>query len=148
MRAGEAFCGLILATVKQRSTYGSPSSPEDRRLKSCPANAARRIVNAKLDPTFLMADAEIVATYELYNINHTKLENLIHRIFDSALLNIEIKDRFGQPAIPREWFLAPPFVINEAVDRSPARMRARSQIGDDNPLPTGRVDSLEERIVW
>jgi hypothetical protein len=77
----------------------------------------RRIANAALDPTFLMADVEIVATYELYNINRSKLENLIHRIFDPARLDIEIRDRFGQPVIPREWFLAPLFVINEAVDR-------------------------------
>jgi hypothetical protein len=39
-----------------------------------------RIANAKLDPTFLMADVEIVATYELYNVNRFKLANLIHRI--------------------------------------------------------------------
>jgi hypothetical protein len=77
----------------------------------------QRIVNAKLDPTFLMADVEIIATYDLYNINRTKLENLIHRIFDVARLNVEIKDRFGNPVIPREWFLVPLFVINEAVDR-------------------------------
>ena len=56
---------------------------------------ARRFVNAKLDPTFLMADVEIVATYELYNINRTRLENLIHRIFGAARLDIEIKDRSG-----------------------------------------------------
>jgi hypothetical protein len=78
---------------------------------------ARRIANAKLDPTFLMADVEIAATYELYNINRTKLENLIHRIFDAARLDIEIKDRFGQLVIPREWFLVPLFVVDEAVDR-------------------------------
>ena len=77
----------------------------------------RRIANAKLDPTFLMADVEIVATYELYNINRTKLENLIHRIFDPARLDIEIKDRFGKPVIPREWFLVPLFVIDEAVEK-------------------------------
>ncbi|WP_323130974.1 GIY-YIG nuclease family protein [Sinorhizobium medicae] len=77
---------------------------------------ARRLINAKLDPTFLMADVEIIATYELYNISRTRLENLIHRIFDPARLDIEIKDRFGQPVIPREWFLVPLFVINEAVD--------------------------------
>jgi hypothetical protein len=80
-------------------------------------DVTRRIVNAKLDPTFLMADVEIVATYELHNINRTKLENLIHRVFDAARLNIEIKDRFGRPVIPREWFLVPLFVVNEAVDR-------------------------------
>jgi hypothetical protein len=77
----------------------------------------RRIANARLDPTFLMADVEIVATYELYNINRTKLENVIHRVFDPARLDIEIKDRFGNPVVPREWFLVPVFVVDEAVAR-------------------------------
>ncbi|MGE3280088.1 MAG: GIY-YIG nuclease family protein [Alphaproteobacteria bacterium] len=77
----------------------------------------RRIANAKLDPTFLLADVEIIATYELYNINRSRLENLIHRIFDRARLSIEIKDRFGNPFIPREWFLVPLYAINEAVER-------------------------------
>ncbi len=75
----------------------------------------RRIANAKTDPTFLMADVEIVATYELFNINRSKLESLIHRIFDSARLDIEITDRFGKPVVPREWFLVPLFIIDEAV---------------------------------
>jgi len=75
----------------------------------------RRIANARLDPTFLMAEVEIVATYQLYNINRTKLENLIHRVFDRARLEIEIKDRFGNPVVPREWFLVPLFIIDEAV---------------------------------
>jgi hypothetical protein len=77
----------------------------------------RRLVNAKLDPTFLMADVEIVATYELYNINRVKLENLIHRFFESAKLNIQITDRFGNPISPREWFLVPIFIIDEVVTR-------------------------------
>lgn len=78
-------------------------------------DVAKCIANAKLDATFLLADVEIVATYTLYNINRTKLENLIHRIFDPARLDIEIKDRFGNPVIPREWFLVPRFIIDEAV---------------------------------
>lgn len=77
----------------------------------------RRIANAKIDATFLLADVEIVATYELYNINRTKLENLFHRIFDRARLDIEIKDRFGNPVVPREWFLVPLSAIDEAVER-------------------------------
>ena len=80
-------------------------------------DVARRVANAKLDPTFLMADVEIVATYELYNINRTKLENLIHRVFAPAQLDVEIKDRFGRPVVPREWFLVPLFVVDEAVER-------------------------------
>jgi hypothetical protein len=27
------------------------------------------------------------------------------------------KDRFGNPVIPREWFLVPLFVIDDAVER-------------------------------
>lgn len=77
----------------------------------------RRIANAKFDATFLLADVEIVATYELFNINRTKLENLIHRVFGAARLDMEIKDRFGKPVVPREWFLVPLFVIDEAVER-------------------------------
>ena len=76
-----------------------------------------RLANAKLDPTFLMADVEIVATYDLYNVNRVKLENLIHRVFDPVQVDIEIMDRFGNPVRPREWFLVPLFVVNEVVER-------------------------------
>jgi hypothetical protein len=64
-----------------------------------------------------MADVEVVATYELFNIDRTRLENLIHRVFGPARLDIEIKDRFGQPIVPREWFLVPLFVVDEAIER-------------------------------
>lgn len=77
----------------------------------------RRLANARLDPTFLMAEVEVVATYTLYNINRVKLENLIHRVFAPAQLDIEIKDRFGNPIVPREWFLVPRFVVDDAVER-------------------------------
>lgn len=77
----------------------------------------QRIANARLDPTFLMADVEVVATYHLYNINRTRLENLIHRVFGCANVDVEIKDRFGLAVVPREWFLVPLFVIDEAIDR-------------------------------
>lgn len=77
----------------------------------------KRIAGAQLQPTFLMANVEVVATYELYNINRTKLENLIHRIFEPARLEIEIMDRFGRPVVPREWFLVPIVAIKDVVDR-------------------------------
>jgi hypothetical protein len=77
----------------------------------------RRIYDARLDATFLLADVEIIATYKLANINRTRLEALIHRFFDAARLNIEIKDRFGYPVVPREWFLVPLYAIDEAVKR-------------------------------
>ena len=76
-----------------------------------------RIANARLDPTFLMADVEVIATYELCNINRVKLENILHRVFDRAQLDIEIRDRFDNLVRPREWFLVPLFVVNEVIER-------------------------------
>ena len=73
----------------------------------------KRIANAKLDPTFLMADVEVVTTYELYNINRVKLENLLHRVFEAERLDTEIMDRFGHPVPPRECFLVPLFAIDD-----------------------------------
>lgn len=81
------------------------------------ANVKQRIAGARLQPTFLLADVEVVAEYKLYNINRAKLEKLIHRIFNAAQLNIEIKDRFGNPVVPREWFMVPLQAINEVVAR-------------------------------
>lgn len=76
-----------------------------------------RIINAELDPTYLMADVDVIATYELSNMNRVKMENLIHKFFKPAQLKIEIKDRFGNPVVPKEWFLVPLFIIDEAVER-------------------------------
>ena len=77
----------------------------------------QRIKGAHLQTTFLMADVELVATYKLYNISRSKLETLIHRIFGSVRLDIQIQDRFGRPVVPEEWFMVPFFVIDEAVEK-------------------------------
>ena len=81
------------------------------------AKVETRIACAPLDPTFLMADVEIVASYKLYNIHRAKLEKLIHRVFAPARLDIEIEDRFGKAVVPREWFLAPLDAIDDAVEK-------------------------------
>ena len=81
------------------------------------SSVEKRIANASKDPTFLLADVEVVATYELYNINRSRLENIIHRVFEPAKLDIEINDRFGSPVIPREWFLVPLFIVDEVIDK-------------------------------
>lgn len=76
-----------------------------------------RIANAAHDATYLLADVEVVATWKLAQINRTRLENVFHRIFEAAQLDLTIHDRFGQPVSPREWFLVPLHVIDEAVRR-------------------------------
>ena len=104
-----------------RSNADIPFVAENRdlvhKIGVTTAKVETRIGGARLDPTFLMAEVEIVATYSLYNIDRAKLEKLIHRIFGPARLDIEIEDRFGNPVVPREWFLAPLDAIDEAVEK-------------------------------
>lgn len=76
-----------------------------------------RITNASKEATYLLADVDVVATYDLFNINRNKLEKLLHKFFESARLDIEIKDRFGHPVEPKEWFIVPLPVIDEVVER-------------------------------
>lgn len=104
-----------------RSKSDLPAIAENRdlihKIGVTGGSVERRIANAKLDATFMLADVEVIATYELFNINRSKLERIIHRVFGPARLDIEIRDRFGNPVIPREWFLVPLFVIDEVVER-------------------------------
>ena len=75
-----------------------------------------RISNAKNEATYLLGDVEVIDEYTLYNVSCKKLESLIHQIFSDAQLQISIKDRFGKPFTPREWFLVPPEAVAEAVE--------------------------------
>jgi len=76
-----------------------------------------RIANAKKDPTYLLAEVKIVATFKLANINRKGLEALLHKFFSSARLDMELQDRFGSQVQPREWFLVPLEVIEEAIEK-------------------------------
>ncbi|MBX3412552.1 MAG: GIY-YIG nuclease family protein [Pirellulales bacterium] len=76
-----------------------------------------RVANAKKDPTFLLADVEVVATFKLANVNRKALEALLQRFFGSARLDLELKDRFGSQVEPKEWFLVPLPVIDEAIQK-------------------------------
>jgi hypothetical protein len=115
---GDEASGIVYV-LRSKADHPAVAAHRDvlHKIGVTGGNVERRLANARLDPTFLLADVEIVATYELYNINRTRLENLIHRVFGAARLDIEITDRFGQPVIPREWFLVPLFVIDQAVEK-------------------------------
>ena len=76
-----------------------------------------RVANAKKDPTYLLAEVEVVATYKLANISRKKLEGLLHKFFGSARLDMELKDRFGSQVEPKEWFLVPLPVIDDVIEQ-------------------------------
>lgn len=75
-----------------------------------------RIKNASKEPTYLYADVEVIATYKCYNLNTHNFESLLHRFFGECCLNIDIYNEKKQRITPREWFVAPLPVINEAIE--------------------------------
>jgi len=74
-----------------------------------------RIRNALNEPTYLMAKVKIVATYEMYNMNTKKFEDLLHRFFKSACVSIDVIDNNGTRCTPREWFQVPFEIIQQAI---------------------------------
>lgn len=117
-QAGDTETGTIYV-LRSKSQHPVVAEHRDllHKIGVTGGTVERRVANARLEPTFLMAEVEIVATYELYNMSRSKLENLLHRIFAPARMGIEITDRFGNPVTVREWFLVPLFVIDEAVQK-------------------------------
>lgn len=65
--------------------------------------------------SFLAAFGNKDTTLRLHNLNRVKLEGIFHRLFGAVQLDLTIEDRFGHPVKPREWFLVPLHVIDEAV---------------------------------
>ena len=74
-----------------------------------------RIKNASQEPTYLMADVQIVTAYKCYNMNTQKLELLLHTFFGSSCLSIDVYDKKGARHIPREWFIAPLDILEQAI---------------------------------
>jgi hypothetical protein len=75
-----------------------------------------RIKNAENDPTYLMAAVTIVTAWKCYNMNPQKLEQLLHKFFGRACLNIDIFDEKKRRHSPREWFVAPFGIIEQAIE--------------------------------
>ena len=104
-----------------RSQSDNPFVAENRavihKIGVTGGEVKKRIANAKKDPTYLLADVIIVQSFKLYDVNRAKLESLIHKFFASARLDLAFKDRFGQDVEPKEWFLVPLPVIEEAIQK-------------------------------
>ena len=93
-----------LTRIKDLYKIGFASGSVDNRIK-----------NAKNEATYLFADVKKIATYKVYNRNADKLENLLHRFFANACLDIDLFNERGQRLNPREWFVVPFEVIEETI---------------------------------
>lgn len=102
--------------LKSKSTNSEILSIKDLyKIGFASTSVDDRIKNAKNEATYLFAEVKKIATYKVYNRNADKLESLLHRFFANACLDIEFENDNGQRINPREWFIVPFEVIEEAI---------------------------------
>ena len=94
-----------ISGIKNLFKIGFSSTPLDERIK-----------NAKNEATYLYADVTKVSSYACYNRNADKLEQLLHRFFAEACLNVDIEIIQGKRITPREWFVVPFKEIEKAIE--------------------------------
>ncbi len=93
-----------ISSIKNLYKIGFSSTPINERIK-----------NATNEATYLFADVTKVASYACYNRNADKLEQLLHRFFASSCLDIDLFIENEQRLTPREWFVVPFEIIEEAI---------------------------------
>lgn len=107
--------GLIYI-LKSLSTDPQISGVEDLyKIGYTSGSLDFRLHKANESPTYLMADVKVIEVFECYNVNTQKLEGLIHRLFDSVRLRVDVFDEAGVRHEPREWFKVPLAQIEEAI---------------------------------
>lgn len=64
-----------------------------------------RIRNAVNESTYLYAPVEIVTTYQVFNMNASKFETVVHRALANNNLDVSILGANGKMLVPKEWFV-------------------------------------------
>ncbi|MDR7239661.1 GIY-YIG nuclease family protein [Neobacillus drentensis] len=78
-------------------------------------DVTNRIKNAPNEPTYLMSPVELLLTVRCFNLDVKYLETSIHEFFNEVNVTFEVTDRQGKIHKPREWFVAPLEIIEEAI---------------------------------
>lgn len=103
--------------LKSKSTHPSISGIKNLfKIGFSSTSVDERIRNAKNEATYLYADVQKVSSYACFNRNANKLEQLLHRFFAEACLNMDIEIIQGKRITPREWFLVPLEEIERAIE--------------------------------
>lgn len=120
----ERFSNITEEDEEAGYIYVLKSKSKDERITSIKdlfkigyaTNVEDRIKGAEKQPTYLMAPVDYIAGWKCYNMNPQKFEQLIHNFFGSSCLEVDVFDENGKRYIPREWFLAPLAVIEQAIE--------------------------------
>ena len=120
--------GFALITDEDKATgniyvlSSLSKKPEIKSVKNlykigyCTTSVEKRTENAENKTTFLMAPIKIISSYKIYNSNPQKFEDVIHHFFSERCLDIKIADKDGNYKKPKEWYIVPVKVIEQAIE--------------------------------
>ncbi|MDA3844741.1 MAG: GIY-YIG nuclease family protein [Candidatus Kapabacteria bacterium] len=107
----------FIYVLKSKSSNDRISSIENLyKIGFSTTDVQERIKNAEHEPTYLMAPVIIEATWQCYNMNPQKFEQLIHNFFGSSCVELDVFDDKKKRHTPREWFIVPLHVVEQAVE--------------------------------
>jgi len=111
----DAAAGYIYV-LKSKSKDERITSIKDLFKIGYATNIEERLKGAEKQPTYLMAPVDYVAGWKCFNMNPQKFEQLIHNFFGNSCLEVDVFDGNGKRYTPREWFIAPIEVIEQAIE--------------------------------
>ncbi|MCF6357520.1 MAG: GIY-YIG nuclease family protein, partial [Draconibacterium sp.] len=121
----EKFSNITNEDEEAGYIYVLKSKSKDERITSIQnlfkigyskTEVEERIKNAEKEPTYLMAPVSIQGAWKCFNMNPQKLEQLLHNFFGNSCLELDVFDEKGKRHTPREWFIAPMEVIEQAIE--------------------------------
>lgn len=107
--------GFIYVLASKSNDPAVKAIPNLFKIGFSTTPVADRIKNAKIDPTYLMAEVQVIATYKVAGIKPTYFENLIHKLFGHVQVKLDIVDSAQKTVSPKEWFSVPYDAIDDAL---------------------------------
>ena len=128
-RAREDFLKNF-GTVNKDDEYGGyiyilQSKSQDKYISSiknlykvgfCSTTVEQRIKDAHKQPTYLMSPVKHVTSWKCFNMDANTFEGLLHKLFGDVRLDVTVTDLDDKKHQPREWFILPLEVIEQAVN--------------------------------
>ena len=106
------------------------------KIGYCTSTVEKRIENSEKETTFLMSGVKIVLAYKTFNLNPQKFENIIHNFFSERCLDIKVSDLNGKLKKPKEWYIVPIRIIEEAI-----------QLIINNEIQNYKFDHINDKII-
>lgn len=114
LSGSDQVTGYIYVLSSLSTQPGIASQTDLYKIGFTTGTVEERIADAANDPTYLMADVKIVATYKIVNMNSHAFETLIHQVLDVVQMQITVTDKTGTVHHPKEWYVVP-FPVIEAI---------------------------------